>query len=102
MSLLKRLDMQKNNDMKKHSIQGDVQNPPSPDGDKKALFQDIKQQALSTIIDEIDPKTIQKADEKKDTTDLENEITTIVDRFLGDQDIFIGRTEKNKLIAEVI
>jgi len=69
---------------------------------KQDLMQEMKQQALKMLIDEIDPELLKRAKESQDTGELEKEISEMVDDFLGDQDTFLGRNEKNKLIEEIL
>ncbi len=104
MSLLKRMELErKHQEEASEKEKSDTHLHLIPSNDLKIEpLQKIKKQALKLIIEEIDSELIQKAEESKDTGQLEKEISKLVDTFIKEQDTFIGKSEKDRIIAEVI
>jgi pilus assembly protein CpaF len=99
MSLLERLQKEKNTEtadsktQKLKKVQAPVREDP---------YEDIKSKIYKKIIDEIKTDSFKALDDADEAENLEKEITTIVESFLNEDNTFISRNERQKIVSEII
>jgi pilus assembly protein CpaF len=99
MSLLERIQKEKNNEM---PDTGSVQKTRKPLVPKIDPFEEIKLKIHAKIIEEINTSTLKEIGTENSEETLEKEISDIVEKFLDSEGTFISKIEKQKLITEII
>lgn len=99
MSLLERIQKEKNIDVIDLSGQQKVRKPVVPKIDP---FEGLKEKIHEKIIEEINTSAFKETDGEDHDEKLEKEISIIVEQFLEDEGTFITKLEKQKLISEII
>ncbi len=102
MSLLKRLEKERTASEETNPIINRTFPLPKTSSSKKEdIYQEIKQRALRKVIEDVNLDDL-KEEDGTENIQIEQEISNVVDSFLDEQEVFIGRTDKSRIIAEVI
>lgn len=99
MSLLERIQKEKNIETIDISGQQKVRKPAAPKIDP---FERLKEKIHEKIIEEVNTSTFKETDGEENDENLQKEISVIVERFLEDEGTFITKLDKQKLISEII
>lgn len=98
MSLLERLQKEKTAEVHDHKTQKVKKQQAAPREDP---FEGIKARIHSRIIEEIKTEAFKDIEEEEEGT-LEKEISAIVEGILDEENSYISKTERQKIISEVI
>ncbi len=102
MSLLKRLEKERTaSEVTNPIINRTFPLPKISSSKKEDIYQEIKQRALRKVIEDVNLDDL-KEEDGTENIQIEQEISNVVDSFLDEQEVFIGRTDKSRIIAEVI
>lgn len=96
MSLLERLEKQKVNDIDEVKNQKKKANQ-----NEKDPFEDFKKKVQKKIVDELSGK-LNNIEDNNDEEDLKNEIISLIEKTLLEDNIVLSRTERQKLISEIV
>ncbi|MCX7923415.1 MAG: CpaF family protein [Clostridia bacterium] len=99
MSLLERLQKEKNTDVVDSKSQK-VKKPQQIQ--EEDPFSAIKAKIYNKIFDEIKTEAFKNIDEGDGEEGLEKEITAIVENFLNEENSYIPKNERQKIISEII
>lgn len=99
MSLLERIQKEKNVETVETSSAQKVRKPAAPKIDP---FDELKARIHTKIIEEINTNSFKENVAEEQEESLEKDISEIVERFLEDEGTFITKLEKQKLISEII
>lgn len=99
MSLLERLQKEKSTEAADNKAQK-VKKAQVPVRDDP--YEDMKSKIYRKIIDEIKTESLKSLDEAGEMEALEKEITAIVETFLNEDNTFISRNERQKIVSEII
>ena len=99
MSLLERLQKEKNTEVVDNKSQKAKRVQPAQ---KEDPFADIKAKIHNKIIEEIKTEAFKDIDEANDEERLEQEITSIVENILNEENSYIPKNERQKIISDII
>lgn len=99
MSLLERLEKEKNVEATDNKAQKAKKTQPVQKDDP---FEEIKNKIFNKIIEEIKTDALKDIDEEDEEDKLKEEISSIVEDILNEENTFISKSERQKIIAEVI
>jgi pilus assembly protein CpaF len=99
MSLLERMQKEKNIETVDLNDRQKVRKPVMPKTDP---FEGLKEKIHEKIIEEINTGAFKESEGEEQDSNLEKEISEIVERFLEDESTFITKLEKQKLLNEII
>lgn len=99
MSLLERLQREKNIEVADNKAQK-IKKPGN--ASKEDPFAEIKAKIHNKIIEEIKTDAFKDFDEESREEQLEKEISSIVENILNDENSYISKIERQKIISEII
>lgn len=99
MSLLERIQKEKNVETIEASSAQKTRKPAAPKADP---FDELKARIHTKIIEEINNNSFKENVAEEQEENLEKDISEIIERFLEEEGTFITKLEKQKLISEII
>ena len=100
MSLLERLQKEKNAGLPEEG--GTAKAKRTATAEKKDPFEEIKFKIQDRIIGEIKADAFKNNDGTEDKENLEKEIASIIEKYLNEEDTYITKLDRQKLISEII
>ena len=99
MSLLERLEKERTVDVEEVK---NIKNKKASVSEKTDPFEGLKKTVQKRIVEELSTKIISTADSEEDEETLRNAIVELIEKTILEENIFLSRNERQKLISEIV